>query len=66
MSSYQKRSKEELAKRVAQADIVISTALIPGRAAPKGSKRGVILTVVIVAAITIVGVAAMLLLQASK
>jgi len=39
---------------------------IPGRAAPKGDKRGVILTVVIVAVITIAGVAAMLLLQASK
>ncbi len=32
--SWMERQKVEVAKRVAQADIVISTALIPGRAAP--------------------------------
>jgi NAD(P) transhydrogenase subunit alpha len=32
--SWLERQKVEVAKRVAQADIVISTALIPGRAAP--------------------------------
>jgi H+-translocating NAD(P) transhydrogenase subunit alpha len=32
--SWLERQKAEVAKRVAQADIVISTALIPGRAAP--------------------------------
>ena len=32
--SWLDRQKVEVAKRVAQADIVISTALIPGRAAP--------------------------------
>ncbi len=32
--SWMDRQKTEVAKRVAQADIVISTALIPGRAAP--------------------------------
>ena len=32
--SWMDRQKVEVAKRVAQADIVISTALIPGRAAP--------------------------------
>jgi serine/threonine-protein kinase len=39
---------------------------IPGRATPKGGKRGVMLVVAIVLVITIAGVAAMLLLQASK
>jgi NAD(P) transhydrogenase subunit alpha len=33
-ASWMDRQKVEVAKRVAQADIVISTALIPGRAAP--------------------------------
>jgi len=33
-TSWLERQKVEVAKRVAQADIVISTALIPGRAAP--------------------------------
>ncbi|HEY1089846.1 MAG TPA: Re/Si-specific NAD(P)(+) transhydrogenase subunit alpha [Burkholderiaceae bacterium] len=33
-SSWLERQKVEVAKRVAQADIVITTALIPGRAAP--------------------------------
>jgi NAD(P) transhydrogenase subunit alpha len=33
-ASWLERQKTEVAKRVAQADIVISTALIPGRAAP--------------------------------
>ena len=33
-ASWMERQKVEVAKRVAQADIVISTALIPGRAAP--------------------------------
>ncbi|CAG0906026.1 unnamed protein product, partial [Darwinula stevensoni] len=33
--SWLERQKEEVAKRVAAADIVISTALIPGRAAPQ-------------------------------
>jgi NAD(P) transhydrogenase subunit alpha len=32
--SWLERQKVEVAKRVAQADVVISTALIPGRAAP--------------------------------
>jgi H+-translocating NAD(P) transhydrogenase subunit alpha len=32
--SWLDRQKQEVAKRVAQADVVISTALIPGRAAP--------------------------------
>jgi NAD(P) transhydrogenase subunit alpha len=32
--SWLERQKAEVAKRVAQADVVISTALIPGRAAP--------------------------------
>ena len=32
--SWLERQKIEVAKRVAQADVVISTALIPGRAAP--------------------------------
>jgi NAD(P) transhydrogenase subunit alpha len=32
--SWLARQQEEVAKRVAQADVVISTALIPGRAAP--------------------------------
>jgi len=39
---------------------------IPGRAATAGGKRGVMLTVVIVALIAIAGIAAFLLLQASK
>ena len=33
-ASWLERQKAEVAKRVAQADVVISTALIPGRAAP--------------------------------
>ncbi len=33
-ASWLERQKTEVAKRVAQADVVISTALIPGRAAP--------------------------------
>ena len=33
-ASWMERQKAEVAKRVAQADIVITTALIPGRAAP--------------------------------
>ena len=33
-ASWLERQKVEVAKRVAQADVVISTALIPGRAAP--------------------------------
>jgi NAD(P) transhydrogenase subunit alpha len=32
--SWLQRQKPEVAKRVAQADVVITTALIPGRAAP--------------------------------
>jgi NAD(P) transhydrogenase subunit alpha len=33
-ASWLERQKAEVAKRVAQADVVITTALIPGRAAP--------------------------------
>jgi NAD(P) transhydrogenase subunit alpha len=33
-ASWLERQKQEVAKRVAQADVVITTALIPGRAAP--------------------------------